>query len=218
MVGNKFRWNAYDSDNLVCAFDMSTINPATGKMKNLARTGSVFDATINGALVLANPLIKCKKTKCMDFDGATNYLSLANPITSLTTFTIIYWITQDVTAGIHFSRASAANTFIYFNAGPQLVAFVAGAGPVTTPRYPVAAPYMICVTRDATPIGKVYINGKFIAQAATGATPADANAYIGQYWDGTARFNCRLDNMLFYNVALDASQISSIYRSANPRL
>ena len=218
MPNYKWHYANYQHPALVAAFDMSTRTPG-GLMKNLVqRTGATYDATINGALVLANPLIKCKKTKCMDFDGATNYLSLANPITSLTTFTIIYWITQDVTAGIHFSRASAANTFIYFNAGPQLVAFVAGAGPVTTPRYPVAAPYMICVTRDATPIGKVYINGKFIAQAATGATPADANAYIGQYWDGTARFNGRLDNMLFYNVALDASQISSIYRSANPRL
>ena len=220
MVGNKFRWNAYDSDNLVCAFDMSTRTPG-GLMKNLAKTGSAFDATINGTLTLANPLIKCKTRKCMDFDGVNNYLSLANPISGLLSYTTIFWINFDTLGRMIYSRATGNNSYIYTtNAG---IAIACGGGATTSPPpyrvQVVNRTYMVAISWGLTlPTRIVYINGQQDFINLSGANPVDANCFIGQYWDGTLRMDGRLDNIQFWNIALTPDQIQSIRRSANPRL
>jgi len=223
MPNYKWHYANYQHPALVAAFDMSTRTPG-GLMKNLVqRTGATYDATINGALVLANPLIKAKKTKCMDFDGATNYLSLANPVSGLTC-TIIGWVNIDDTNTMVYSRAVTGNAYIWFGwpvglTTSALQYFMTTALPVRSKINMMTSKTMMfaCVTNNGS--GYIYIDGKNVTEpGSANVIPADANAYIGQFWNNTYRFNGRLDNMLFYNVALTPDQINSIYRSANPRM
>jgi len=88
----------------------------------------------------------------------------------------------------------------------------------TTQRFPLNTNMMIVWTHINGTDDRIYLNSKFSMRVTGANTPADANAFIGQFWDASLRCNGRLDNMLFYNVALTPDQINSIYRSANPRL
>ena len=188
-------------------------------MKNLVqRTGATYDATINGALTLANPLIKCKTTKCMDLDGATNYLSLANPVTGLSTCSIVLWANMDVVDGVAWSRDGAGNNYIYINALSKLIFTTDAIGALSSKNnFPNSRTYMIVLSMLAG-ITSMYVDGKRLVSANLGTMTAVVNALIGRYGGGGAFFNGRLDNMLFYNVALTPDQINSIYRSANPRM
>ena len=220
MPDYRWRWNNYQHPALVAAFDMSTRTPG-GLMKNLVqRTGATYDATINGALTLANPLIKCKSTKCMDFDGVNNYLSLANPISGLADYSIVGWVNYDGLSGLFFSRGSAAGTFLYIDGSVGYVLSVLFAQ-ITKPntKQVINRTYMFAACRRSSDgRGFLFLDGAYYTSGVAAAMPVDANAFIGQLFGGGFRLNGRLDNMLFYNVALDASQISSIYRSANPRV
>ena len=191
-------------------------------MKNLVqRTGATYDATINGTLTLANPLIKCKTTKCMDFvPAAPNYLSLTSPISGLTNFTIIMWMNYDAGASMPWSEAAVGSPNLYIGGGPPFY-FQTTIGGVSVARRvssPVNTTLMYAQTYQTGNLLITYRDGKFEQRVTVGANPVAPTFYIGQYTGGVGRYDGRLDNMLFYNVALDASQISSIYRSANPRL
>jgi len=218
MPDYRWRWNNYQHPALVAAFDMSTRTPG-GLMKNLAKTGSVYDATINGTLVLANPLIKCKSTKCMDFDGATNYLSLANPLSGLSGFTILCWVNYDTKGRMIWCRATLGDTYIWStNSVPELALqgnYITGPNRFTT-----GTTHMMVGTRDATTtMTSVYIDNILLGKRLVGAIqPVEANCYIGKYWNLTLYMDGRIDNVMFFNVGLTPDQINSIYRSANPRL
>jgi hypothetical protein len=220
MPDYRFRFNNYNHPNLVAAFDMSTLT-AGGLMKNLAKTGVGFDATINGALTLAPPLIRAKKTKCMDLNRALpNWLNVANPISGLSTYSIAFWINWDAGFdGCIFSRAGGPTQFIYLYS-TQILGFQdSGVGLVTTAGKQLiigARTYFIVCTKDSSNVGSIFIDGKFFVRGTVG-TVIDANALIGQYGGGGANFDGRLDNILFYNIALTPAQIQSIWRSANVR-
>jgi len=220
MPDYRWRHNNYRHPALRAAFNMSTLTPG-GLMKNM--TGdSTFDATINGTLVLANPLIKCKTTKCMDLDGATNWLALANPLNSLTNWSAMFWVNFDGVNSVECS--SSANMFLQGRAAIgapacQCVALLAGYTPPYKALTVASRTYFVAFTHDSTNLVTIYLDGRFYMRGVLGATPADANANIGRYITGASNYtNGRLDNMLFYNVALTPSQINSIYRSANPRM
>jgi len=219
MANYKWHYANYQHPALVAAFDMSSRTPG-GLMKNLVqRTGATFDATINGALTLANPLIKCKKTKCMDLDGATNWLALANPISGLSSCTIVCWINMDVNGGITWSRAGAAGNYVYIVS--TFFRHASTLGFNDTRVIPVISrTYMVTTVLNAG-ISSIYIDAKYSERYSItpniGPNAVDASAFIGQYFDASLKLNGRLDNMLFYNVALTPEQIWSIYRSANPR-
>jgi len=222
MPDYRWRWNSYQNPALIAAFDMSTRTPG-GLMKNLVqRTGATYDATINGALTLANPLIKCKKTKCMDFNRALpNWLDLVNPINGLSVYSIAFWMNWNGGFdGAPFSRAGGGSQYIYiYNIG-GVVGFENGGVVIrTTGKQSVVGTrtYFIVCTRDSAGTGSIFIDGKFFVRGAIGLV-ADASAYIGKYGVAGSPFGGRLDNMLFYNVALTPDQINSIYRSANPRM
>jgi hypothetical protein len=215
----RFRFNNYGHPNLTAAFDMSTLTPG-GLMKNLAKTGSAYDATINGTLVLANPLIKAKKTKCMDFDGSTNYLSLVNPVNLLNEWSILVWVNSDVAGNVIVFSSSVGDV------GMQIIAskfrIFDPSGFIESPNKIVLNnTYLWVVTRSsATTTLKEYIfglNGLDTAQRGIGVVGAEVNSFIGQYVGGILLYNGRLDNMMFFNIALTPSQIQSIFRSANPR-
>jgi hypothetical protein len=216
----RFRWDNYDHPNLVAAFDMSTRTPA-GLMKNLAKTGAVYDAVINGAFVPANPLIRAKRTPCMDFGGVNEYLSLANPISGLVAFSIVCWANIDTSNRMIFSNDAVFSQYLYYY--PTLNKVQLGCGgaapipPITEPIVPTNTTVMIAATKSPTHLGTVFINGKPVVVTQLAASPVVANAFIGQYTGGIIRFDGRLDNMMFYNIALTPAQIVSIFRSANPR-
>lgn len=219
MPGNKFKWNSYNDDNLVAAFDMST-RTAGGLMKNLAKTGAVYDAVINGVFVPANPLIRAKKTKCMDFDGVNNYITLANPIQNLTIFSFVCWANMDALGGMFFSKVIGVNTYFYVDAVGRIRLEIVGTGTtVKNKQTPIVnRSYMFVCTKDSSNIAQFFVDGQFVWSGAVGASEAEVNLFIGRYGGGGGFiYDGRLDNMLFYNTALDASQINSIYRSSLPR-
>lgn len=219
MPDYRWRFNNALHPNLICYYDMSTLTPG-GLMKNLASTGSVYDGVINGTLTLANPLIRAKRTKCMDFDGATNYLSLANPINGLTAFTVLFWTNLDAWDSTWFSRAGAAATFTYINGNGSVVIRYTATGAIASQKTPISTTRMICTVINASVQSLIYIDGKRTIDTGTipGANPADANAKIGAYWDNSLKLNGRLDNIMFFNVALDAQKINALFRSASPRM
>jgi hypothetical protein len=185
-------------------------------MKNLSLKGSAYDATINGVLTLANPLIRCKTTKCMDFNKTTNYLSFANPVTGLTNYSIVFWANFDSTDGCIFSRVGAATCYVYYD-GLKRIQWVNSVGGIYGKQAnPLSTTVMFAGVNGAT--SQCYINTKLNAVGVAGVASVDANAYIGQFPGPPLIVDGRLDNMLFYNVALTPDQIVSIYRSANPRM
>jgi hypothetical protein len=209
----RFRFNNYGHPNLTAAFDMSTLTPG-GLMKNM--TGdSTYDATINGTLVLANPLIRAKKTKCMDFDGLTNYLSLSNPINLLTNWTILFWI-NSVTTGNVVPFVSSVGIQI---PSSKFRAFNPGVVVETPDKIVTNSTYLWVVTHTASNL-KEYVFGRGrleTSQGGPGAPGSVASALIGEYTGGVLLYSGLIDNMLFYNIALTPSQIQSIFRSSVPR-
>jgi hypothetical protein len=216
MPGNKFKWNSYNDDNLVAAFDMST-RTAGGLMKNLAKTGAVYDAVINGAFTPANPLIRAKTTPCMDFGGVNEYLSLANPMNGLGAFTIIGWLNIDAGSGCIFCQPAAADLYGFYNGTFQPQIRV-GAGALITSRkaIPILRTFMYAVTFSAGNL-YLYLDGQPVGYVTGGVNPVDANLRIGIFNGLILPLNGRLDNMLFFNIALTPDQIQSIWRSANVR-
>jgi len=218
----RFVWNNYDHPALVAAFDMSTLTPG-GLLKNLARTGAVYDATINGAPTYVPPLIRAKRTKCMDFGGVNEYLSLANPLNGLATLSMVCWINVDTLGRILFSRASAAGTYLFIQSagGGSIFRFSMSAVECDSKNAIVLGrTYMVCATRDGTTslLQKTYVDGPFHKQISTGANPVDANAFIGQYWDGSIRYDGRIDNIMFWNIPLTQEQNWSLMKSSIPRM
>jgi hypothetical protein len=200
---------------------MSTLTPG-GLLKNLGSGGSVYDATIFGAPAYVNPLIRCKDTKCMEFFGTNEYLSLANPISGLAAFTLIQWVNMDNANSAIYSRATAAGSYalIYTGAGVARCSFyMAGSGYNTAAKRAMTfgQTYMLAWTRDAAE-SRIHTNGELMVRTTLGASPVDANAFIGQYWDASLRLNGRLDNWMAWNIALTPEQIWSIKRSAEPRV
>ena len=221
MPGNKFKWNSYNDDNLVAAFDMST-RTSGGLMKNLAKTGAAYDAQIFGAPAYVNPLIRAKKTPCMDFGGVNEYLSLANPISGAANFSIITWVNPDSVNGkMIWGRELAGDNYLWF--WPTVVGkleFNFNTLDFRTPqRYIPSKTYMvISLIRDFSQ--EIWVDG--MPQAlrtivAHAPYPADPNFFIGQFNGGILRMDGRLDNMMFYNIALTPAQVWSIYRSSLPR-
>jgi hypothetical protein len=196
---------------------MGTLTADKLKVKNLSLKGSTYDATIHGTYTPSAPLIRNKKTPSMDFGGVNEYLSLANPISGLTDYTIICWANEDAWDGMFYSHAAAGTYFFYID---SLVGLAAGALYSRNPPHhqPISKTYMVAIVRSSiTGIGCSFIDGLFYFSGGLGAIGVDANCFIGQFWNGTYRLNGRLDNMMFFNVALTPDQIQSIWRSSIPR-
>ena len=122
-----------------------------------------------------------------------------------------------------WSRAGAAGDWMYVDAAVGYDVARAGTGMFAGFNPPtkqvINRTYMFGWNRSSSNgFMTLFIDGKFYRSKAMGAMSVDANCYIGRYWDNTLKLNGRLDNMLFYNVALTPDQINSIYRSANPRM
>lgn len=213
-----FRYNNANHPALVAYFDMSTLTPG-GLMKNLAKTGAPYDGTISGALVLAPPLIRAKRTKCMDFDGATNDISLSNPIQNLTGFSIVCWANMDALGGMFFSAAGIGTTYFYVDAAGAIRLEVAGVGtqPLNKQIQVISKNFMFVVTKDVLNVARFYVDGKYLWSGTTGASSPTATSLIGLWGLGGLRYNGRLDNFMFWNIALTQEQVWSLQKSANPR-
>ena len=187
-------------------------------MKNLAKTGAVYDGTINGVFTPANPLIRCKKTKCMDFGGVNEWLTSANPISALSIYSIVFWFNDDVIDKVFLSPTVTANYYLQHAVLNNRIAFSFPGNPfLSTMGSPLNVTRMVAVVSDGT-YRRCYLDG--VKDRVVGSAPVysnDANVYIGRYSAGGFEFNGRLDNMMFYNIALTPAQIQSIWRSANPR-
>jgi hypothetical protein len=154
----------------------------------------------------------------MDFDGVNNYISLANPLNGLTDFSIVAWFNCDNVAAFNCLYTPTLNVFRYVSAGPNnLVAYWAGGIKYSTERIQNNNTYMVVFTRAASTISELYVNSTYNARTSVGVVSAEANCFIGQYWDASGRFNGRIDNYLIYNTCLLPEQVKSLYRSANPR-
>lgn len=233
MPGNKFKWNSYNDDNLVAAFDMSTRTPG-GLMKNLARTGATYDAVINGAFTPANPLIRAKTTPSMLFDGVANYIQTP-AFTAIPSGSIIMMYETvgnwprglvDVGSGLgeilYGYQIPATRSMTYQRAGFQVA--YSWVGDVNGPRNGNNG--MLAVTHDSVS-GAVrgYMNGRYMIKEQTTISVAGVNfvsngrqLYIGLVVAGGNWYHPgRIDLFLLYDVILTPAQIQSIWRSANVR-
>jgi len=218
--GNKFKWNSYDDENLVCAYDFGTLT-AGGLMKNLARrTGSTYDGFINGTYTPANPLIRAKKTPCMDFNASVpNYISLTNPLNGLTTASVICWINWDSGGNrTVYGAVIGGAPYLYIHQTSGIYASMsASVGNISPPKLTPPSTTVMVAFIFNYPYGWLYLNGKFIDYKNVGPSPVEANIRIGIYSGLVVPYDGRLDNIMFYDRALTLDQVQSIYRSANPR-
>ena len=212
----RFRWNT-KHPSCIARFDMSSLTPGA-LLKNLGSGGSTYDATIFGAPAYVNPLIKAKSSKCMEFFGVNEYLGLANPISGLAAFSLVAWINYDAWDKIFFCRSAAADMLTNVNSAGIFGFQVGVSYTVTRNKYPTGQTYMLAATKDASNNAVIYVNGRWIVSGTVAANPADANAYIGQGSGGIKRMDGRIDNWMAWSITLTPEQISSIWRSANPRL
>ena len=214
----RFVWNNYNHPALVCAYDFGTLT-AGGLMKNLARrTGSAYDGLINGTYTPANPLIRAKKTPCMDFDGTTNYITLANPLSGLSQATVIWWANLDATFKIIFSSGAGADYLGNIIAGGSVNNSINGGYFFTKEGIPNGTSYMFAISHQNGVYTILYLNGKQSLRSSVALSySVNSSAFLGCFFNLSAKVDGRLDNMLFYDRALSASEIYSIWRSANPR-
>jgi len=221
----RFVWNNYDHPALLLAYDMSTRTPG-GLMKNLARTGALFDATINGALVLAPPLIRAKRTPCMDLDGVNNYLLVPN-VPVLVDTSIEAWInvdnlnTQFISERAGFNRLApylintgGPGTVVYFNNAGGLIALTKNCATISTTFH------IVCIFRaGAGNFVEIWSNGKLWIRAPSfAANDVLSDLYIGSRPTPANWLNGRMDNYRLWTIALTPEQVQSIYKSANPRM
>ena len=213
------RW-PFDENTACVAHDVVGPNDAA-LMPATCPTGSATWST--------NP--KRVGTSALTFDGSNDYVQApdSNSLDLTTSGTLMAWIyptKNNTTAGIINKGSAAASLAYYLNVNNKnnLIAGVIKTGgangtPVTVATannvLTLNAWNHIAMTWDATTL-KVYVNGVLSNTTNTTALVARVTAgtlQIGAIYPTTSRFTGTIDEVSIYDVALSATEISTIFAS-----
>ncbi|HRZ34052.1 MAG TPA: prepilin-type N-terminal cleavage/methylation domain-containing protein [Candidatus Moranbacteria bacterium] len=169
-------------------------------------------------------------TSALKFDGSNDYVQApdSNSLDLTTAGTLMAWINTSTnsTMGI-INKGSAASSLAYYinvSNGRRLTGGVIKAGGTNgtavtvqsaSNTLPTSGWTHVAMTWDATSL-KIYINGVLSNTTVTTALVARTTTgtlQIGAIYPTTSRFNGTIDEVSLYNVALPASEISTIFAS-----
>ena len=176
----------------------------SGNGNNGTLTGGVTYASANGGSLVFN---------------GTSYISRANFIGNITTFTVCHWInlSSNQTTRTIFSNYTGNGWVTGISDGAtNVIKFYLGGGTLYA-TYPLVINtwYHVCVTyNNGNP--SIYING-ILNNTTTGtisfAGSLATNNDIGRLGDGRQYFNGNISNIQVYNRALSAAEVSQNYNA-----
>lgn len=170
-----------------------------------------------------------KVSTAADFDNsATEFLSMSgNPgggQASGGAFSVSLWFASGTGAGDHVAlgRYDGTKLFqIYHSNGTMSVAY--GVSPfdvITGSSLSVGTAYHLVFTFSATGTGTFYINGSSVGSdgSLTGAFNSSTDLNIGRRGgDGAAHWFGWIDEVHWWNRAIDSSEVTDLYNSGNGR-
>ena len=181
-------------------------------------SGNGNNGTLNGGVTYNS-----SNAGSLVFNGSTGYISRANFIGNITTFTVCHWInlSSNQTTRTIFSNYTG-NGWVtgISDAATNVIKFYLGGGTLYA-TYPLVINtwYHVCVTyNNGNP--SIYING-ILNNTTTGtisfAVGLATNNDIGRLGDGRQYFNGNISNIQVYNRALSASEILQNYNTLKSR-
>ena len=180
----------------------------SGNGNNGTLTGGVTYASANGGSLVFN---------------GTSYISRANFIGNITTFTVCHWInlSSNQTTRTIFSNYTGNGWVTGISDGAtNVIKFYLG-GATLYATYPLLINtwYHVCVTyNNGNP--SIYING-ILNNTTTGtisfAGSLATNNDIGRLGDGRQYFNGNISNIQVYNRALSAAEVTQNYTAQEGR-
>lgn len=168
----------------------------------------------------------------LSFDGSTNYITVDRPVED--DFTICAWIKTEKPGvdfadhwrlapilesevgalGNDFGFGVDVNGYLAYGNGGEFDATVSGVTSVVDNEW-----HHTCVTRDtSTGDAILYVDG---VEDATGTTDiatldGNANAYIGNAFDGGVYFEGLIDEIFVYDFVLSSDDIETLYEDTPP--
>lgn len=155
------------------------------------------------------------------FNGTNQYLNLGNVLNPTADMTVMVWVRRGAVGTRHevmSKEGAGADGWELSLLASNLVEFGAfnGAYPVANSTTQITAGtwFHVCGVRNsATGQTSVYVNGVLEGSVAAGAAPTTntGNCNIGRRNDGSRYFNGAMSDVRFYNRALSADEIQTIY-------
>lgn len=199
-------------------------------------SGSIaYDSSGNnnhGTIYSATWISNCKSNYCLSFDGANDYVEVADNggLDNIPQITLVAWFKLNQLASAkgemefivakkhsvspwssYFMGITTANNFQF-----SLLNSAQGqASATSTSTFQAGVWYFVACTYDGSSM-KIYVNGDPSASAVQTGSIFDSNYpfRIGADWSGGSRMNGTIDDVRVYNYALTADEIKALYSSA----
>ena len=187
---------------------------------------NVNNGTVNGATLTTDRFGLANKA--YSFDGSnqvSNYITLNNPLSNLTTFTFSYWIKRSTNIGAKWHimiLGSNANHELLFNYDTLIYRnFYNGNLNDIKGVFSNNQDYNhVCVTSNGIET-KLYVNGNQIGSGnQTIISTLNGTMHIGKHStfqvSSATSFNGKLDDIAIYNRALTQQEITNLYSGSTP--
>ncbi len=201
-------------------------NAASTSTTTYDMSGNNYNGTLTGGPTRASST--CKMSNCLSFDGVDDYVSISNVQPFVTNFSVTTWVKPaNLTnlEGIIFGSRNSGDTSYL---SQSFCSIVQSNGKISVRRCGWDNPinesvvtlttnnwYHIVVTMDSS-VTRLYVNGMLDSSA----TPAGSYATVtGKHRLGVLHSANNglagiFDDVLIYNRALSASEVSNLYNSA----
>jgi hypothetical protein len=176
-------------------------------------------------------LIEVTNTKSIDFDGTDEYLDIADftPVDSASAFTVSAWVKCTNTGGTNgiFHKAKTDDFNISFRVSGNTIMFAVEGGSDAFGTFGYTSTswnHLVAVFNGSGSANadrcKIYLNGASQSLSFTGTIPSavsdlsDSDTYIGRV--GSSYFSGNIDEVAFWNTALDGDAVKAVYNNAKP--
>jgi len=158
----------------------------------------------------------CKFGNCLYFDGDEHFVDTQSDVIGTGADSACLWMRPFSGGADPYPRLFDNGIFlVYINAGDRIAVTSNGGGThlqtdIGTISY--GTWQHVCITRNASGSGKIYINGKLLKSGSTGTpTAGTGNVYIGGNSTLTRGFYGFIDDVKIYNYERTAAQIKADY-------
>lgn len=185
-------------------------------------SGNGLTGTLNGAAGANNlpQWITGKLGKALSFDGTDDSVSISdNPLMDGNSFTFSAWVYSNSigTEQLVFSNDNGSIGWHLEVYNSRVIMQIYPGGTWTYSTNPLTSNtwYHIAVTYNSGSV-TYYLNGAQNGTASYSYTvPTGLTKYIGLFFSGAYPWNGKIDDVRFYNRALSATEIKSIYQSSS---
>lgn len=180
------------------------LNPGT-------MSGAVFSADVPGVL--------SSYVNSVNFDGVNDKISFSGVTLSAGTSSISCWFKADAFGGVTVGQLASSNAYIrVFNSTTiRVQTNVTGTfKDYTVPTMSTGTWYNLIITRGASDLTHVYLNGTESSSGGQSQTDPFTIDQIGAYWDGLngLMFDGKISDVRVYNSVLSGTDIANIQTNA----